>query len=175
MKYFAYDENNRKIEFLSEEKDGILKLTLPLAEFKGTKKLRLLPEISKATAGDEGFYILPRNISMRGEIRVDFKEREDALLTYSKPVMAVYAIVKKDYRALVRFERNYKFSINAELKNGSYSAYLSTEFGGKNDLPYDDIRIEIIPLPENANLGDIARVERELRLERGEIIPLADK
>ena len=88
-KYFAYDENNRKIEFLSEEKDGILKLTLPLAEFKGAKKLRLLSEISEATAGDEGFYILPRNISMRGEIRVDFKEREDALLTYSKPVMAV--------------------------------------------------------------------------------------
>lgn len=174
-KYFAYDENNRKIEFLSEEKEGILKLTLPLAEFKGAKKLSLLPEISEAMVGDEGFYLLPRNISMRGEIRVDFKEREDAILTYSKPVMAVYAIVKKDYRALVRFERNYKFSINAELTNGSYRAYLSTEFGGKNDLPYDDIRIEIIPLPENATLGDIARAERELRLERGEIIPLADK
>ena len=174
-KYFAYDENNRKIEFLSEEKDGNIKLTLPVAEFKGAKRLVILPELGNATAGEGGFYLLPRNISMRGDIKVEFKEREDALLTYSKPVMAVYAIVKKDYRALVRFERNYKFSINAELKNGSYSAYLSTEFGGKKDLPYDDIRIEIIPLPENANLGDIARVERELRLERGEIIPLADK
>lgn len=174
-KYFAYDENNKRIEFLSEEKDGIIKLTLPLSEFKDAKSLVILPELGEVKAGAEGFYLLPRNISMRGDIKVDFKDREDAILSYTKPVQAVYAIEKADMHALVRFERNYKFAINAELKGGIYSVYLTTEFGGKRDLPYDDIRIEIIPLPENANLGDIARVERELRLERGEVIPLAAK
>ena len=174
-KYFAYDENNRKIEFTSEKKDGIIKLTLPVSEFKDAKKLVILPELATAKAGEDGFYLLPRNIGMRGDIKVEFKEREDDLLSYTKPVMAVYAIVTDSLRALVRFERNYKFALNAELKDGVYSVYLTTEFGGKNDLPYDDIRIEIIPLPENANLGDIARVERELRLSRGEIKLLTEK
>lgn len=173
--FFAYDENNRKIEFLSEEKDGIIKLTLPLSEFKGAKSLRLLPEISEAKAGEEGFFLLPRNISMRGDIQVFFTEREDDVLSYAKPIMALYGIKKPGCCMLVRFERNYKFTVNTTLKDGVYNAFLSTEFGGKNDLPYDDIRIEIIPLPEDATLGDLARTERELRLERGEIKPLDEK
>lgn len=174
-KYFAYDENNRKIEFLSEERDGIIKLTLPLSEFKDAKSLRLLPEISEAHAGEDGFYLLPRNISMRGDVQIFFSERDDDVLSYSKPVMAFYAIKKDSFCALVRFERNYKFSINATLEGGIYRCFLSTLFGGKNDLPYDDIRIEMIPLPECATLGDIARAERGLRLERGEIVTLAEK
>ena len=174
-KYFAYDENNRKIEFLLEKNDYSINLTLPVSEFKSAKRLTILPEFGVAKAGADGFYLLPRNIGMRGDIKVEFKEREDELLSYNKPVMAVYAIVTDSLCALVRFERNYKFTINAELKNGAYSVYLTTEFGGKYDLPYDDIRIEIIPLPENANLGDIARVEREIRLFRGEVKPLAEK
>ncbi len=174
-KYFAYDEKNRKIEFLSEEKDGIIKLTLPLTEFRDAKSLRLLPEISEVKAGGEGFYLLPRNISMRGDVQIFFTEREDDVLSYSKPVMAVYAVKKEGFCALIRFERNYKFDLNATLKDGVYNAYLSTEFGGKKDLPYDDIRIEIIPIPENATLGTFAKCERELRLSRGEIKPLAEK
>ena len=174
-KYFAYDENNRQIEFKSEEKDGIIKLTLPAAEFKDAKKLIILPELATAKAGEDGFYLLPRNIGMRGDIKVEFKEREDVLLSYTKPVMAVYAIVKEGMRALIRFERNYKFAVNAELKDGAYSVYLTTEFGGKYDLPYDDIKIEIVPLSEGATVGSIAKCERELRLVRGEIKPLAEK
>ncbi len=173
--FFAYDENNRKINFLSEEKDGIIKLTLPLSEFKGAKSLRLLSEISEAKAGEKGFYLLPRNISMRGDIQIFFTERENDVLSYSKPVMAFYAIKREGFCALVRFERNYKFKLNATLEDGIYNAYLSTEFGGANDQPYDDIRIEIISLPENSTLGDLARAERELRLERGEIKTLAEK
>lgn len=173
-KYFAYDENNRKIEFSSEEKDGIIKLTLPLSEFEGGKRLVILPELGAVAAGAEGFYLLPRNISMRGDIRVEFKEREDAILSYTKPVQAVYVIETPEMHALVRFERNYKFAINAELNGGVYSVYLTTEFGGKRDLPYDDIRIEIVPL-RGGTIGDYARCERNLRLERGEVIPLADK
>jgi len=174
-KYFAYDENNRKIEFLSEEKGGMIKLTLPLSEFKGAKSLRLLPEISEARAGEDGFFLLPRNISMRGDVQIFFTEREDDVLSYSKPIMAFYAVKKEGFCALVRFERNYKFSINATLEGGTYRAFLSTVFGGKNDLPYDDIRIEIIPMHADVTLGEIARAERELRLSRGEIKPLSEK
>ena len=173
-KYFAYDENNRKIEFLLEKNDYSINLTLPVSEFKSAKRLTILPEFGVAKAGADGFYLLPRNIGMRGDIKVEFKEREDELLSYNKPVMAVYAIVTDSLCALVRFERNYKFTINAELKGGVYSVYLTTEFGGKRDLPYDDIRIEIVPVSGDT-LGDYAKRERDLRLERGEIINLAEK
>ena len=54
-KYFAYDENNKRIEFLSEEKDGIIKLTLPLPEFKDAKNLVILPELGEVKVGEKGF------------------------------------------------------------------------------------------------------------------------
>ena len=175
MRYFAYDENDRQIPFLVEEKGGIIKLTLPLSEFKSAKSLRLLPEISEARAGDDGFYILPRSIGMRGDVQILFTERENDALSYSKPVMAVYGIKRSNECLLVRFDRNYKFSINATLESGVYRTFLSTAFGGKNDLPYDDVRIEIISLKADAELGDLAKAERELRLSRGEITTLDEK
>jgi hypothetical protein len=44
-----------------------------------------------------------------------------------------------------------------------------------HDKIYDDIRIEIIPLPNAKTAGDFAKAERELRIARGEIMTLKEK
>jgi hypothetical protein len=42
-------------------------------------------------------------------------------------------------------------------------------------LPAEDIRIELVPLDMDASWRDMARLEREIRLERKEIVTLAEK
>ena len=48
-------------------------------------------------------------------------------------------------------------------------------FDKVNNIPLEDIRIEIVFLDGDHDPCDMARLEREIRLERGEITPLSEK
>ena len=88
--------------------------------------------------------------------------------------MSCYGIKKNDLCCLVRVERSYYYSFEAVIKDGVYTLSVLFDFT-ERDLPYDDIRIEIIPLAPDADYNDMACAEREVRLARGEIVTLADK
>jgi len=168
-KYYAYTDSGARLAFEVSEYKEIITLTLAKEKLKGVKSVTLIPEISEARAGDEGFYILPRNISMRGDVQVLFTEREDATYTYDKPVMSLYGICKKDFCALVRIHRSYKYSFKLTCLGGVYTVAPVITFGGKLDPAYADIRIELIKTDFDKGLSAFALAERSLRLERGEI------
>ncbi len=174
-KYFAYDNNGRAIPYEVNESADRICLTLKKELFEDAEHILLLPDVSKACAGDDGFFLLPRNIRMNGELQVTFRDREDMEYEYTHPIFSAYAICKSDACLLVRIERNYKYSIRVECKDGAYTTTPIIYFGGKRDPAYDDVRIEMIRLDSSDAVSALARTEREIRLSRGEITPLADK
>lgn len=174
-RYFtAVDEKGRVYIPDVEEQNGNLYLTFKKETFKDAQKLHVLPLLAKAKAGDDGFFIAPRNIFLDADLLVRFVAKEDVSYRYEAPIMSCYGIKTPEVTALVRIERNYKYSFAFEIKDGVYSMETLFDFT-KDDPVYEDIRIEIITMSKSASLGDFAAAERELRLKRGEIVPLAEK
>ena len=173
--YFTAVDDKGKVHIPHiEERCGSYFLTFNKETLKDVQKLRVLPMLAKAKAGSKGFFITPRNIEMSGDLLVKFVPREDTCYSYNLPIMSCYGIKTAEVCALVRIERNYKYSFAFQIKDGIYSLETVFDFT-KNDPVYDDIRIEIVPMKADATLGDFAAAERNLRLERGEIVTLAEK
>ena len=173
--YFTAVDDKGKVHIPHiEERCGSYFLTFNKETLKDVQKLRVLPTLARAQAGSEGFFITPRNIEMSGDLLVKFVPREDTCYSYNLPIMSCYGIKTAEVCALVRIERNYKYSFAFQIKDGIYSLETVFDFT-KNDPVYDDIRIEIVPMKADATLGDFAAAERNLRLERGEIVTLAEK
>ena len=174
--YKAVDETGKEYVFETERKGKSLFLTLRKELFANAKQLWALKDFSEAHVGDEGYYLVPRAISMMGDIRTFFREREDKTYLYGSTIMSMYALKLPHLSALIRIERNYKYAFEISVKNGVYHVALWFDFNFiEKDPVYDDIRIEIIDLPLDATLGDFAKTERETRLSRGEIRTLREK
>lgn len=174
--YYAYTDDGRRLAFESRREGKHVFLTLKKELFSDAGTVSLLPELSRAKAGDDGYYIMPRNIEMQGDFQVFFTPREDNVTEYSHPVLSLYGIKKPGFCCLVRVERNYKFRYRIVLKDGVYTASPVADFTKPAaDPPYDDIRIELIELSQDAGYAEMARAERETRLERGEISTLRKK
>lgn len=173
--YFTAIDEQGNIHIPSiEECGGRYSLTFNKETLQGVQKLRVLPMLAKAKVGSEGFFITPRNITMSGDLLVRFVPKEDTSYEYDLSIMSCYGVKTAELSALVRIERNYKYSFAFQIKDGVYSLETVFDFT-KNDPVYDDIRIEIVPMKADATLGDFAAAERDLRLARGEIVPLAEK
>ena len=172
--FYAVDETGKRYPFAVLSLEGRLLLTLKKETFLRAKQLRLLPALGRAVAGDAGYWILPRNIGMTGDMQTFFTPRADASYAYPEPVMSWYGIKKSELCCVVRVERNYHYQFEATVKDNVYTVSPLFDFT-VHDKIYDDIRVEIIPLGADADYNDMARAERALRLSRGEILPLAEK
>ncbi len=172
--FYAVDEKGKQYAFEQVEMGNSLLLTLKKETIQRVKKLRLLPELSTANAGDNGYYILPRNQRMDGDIQTFFTPREDLTFSYARPLMSWYGIKKDDFCCVIRVERNYWYQYEVTVKDQVYTACPLFDFT-VHDPIYDDIRLELIFLPTDADYNDMARTEREIRLARGEIRTLAEK
>lgn len=158
---------------IDKTKEGY-SLTFKKELLAGVQTLHLLPNIAKANTGDDGFFILPRNILMSGDLLVRFLPMENTSYSYGGVIMSCYGFKTGLGSALVRIERNYKYDISVSIENGVYSVETIFDFT-KNDPVYDDIRVMVLPLNADATLGDFAAAERNFRLERGEIVSLSEK
>ena len=172
--FYAVTDEGRKLPFTSLCLDSSILLTLRKEAFESAQKLRALPALGAAHAGDAGYYIIPRAIGHSGDFQIFFREREDTAFAQGKPVMSCYGIKKDGMTVLVRVERNYFYYIETAVTGGDYSVCALYDFTA-HDPVYDDIRLELIPLGPDADYNDMARAEREVRLARDEIIPLAEK
>jgi hypothetical protein len=174
--YKAVDETGKEYVFETERKGKSLFLTLKKELFRDAKQLRILGDLSEARVGDDGYYLIPRAIASMGDIQTFFREREDETYRSQAPIMSMYALKLPTLAAVVRIERNYKYGFEISVKDGVYHVAPWFDFEDiKKDPVYDDIRVEIIELPLDATLGDFAKTERDVRLERGEIRTLREK
>lgn len=170
----ALDEAGNRYPFdVRQEKNRVF-LTLQKETIQQTKQLRALGAFTAAYAGDSGYYVCPRNIEMMGDFLTEFRPREDTVYSYKHPLMSLFGVKKPGLCALVRIERNYKYRLEIAVRDGKYSLSVLYDFT-EHDPVYDDIRMEVIFLPESSSYADLARTERETRLARGEITTLAEK
>lgn len=171
---YARDERGRKLYFEVKEEKNTLFLTLKKETFADCKELWLLPELGSAAIGDEGFYMLPRNIEMSGDPLVRFIQREDNHFCYDKAILSLYGIKTPNITALIRLERTYKYWFDIILKNGIYNVMPHFDFT-VNDKVYDDIRLELVLFGKEDGYAQMAVYERELRLKRKETPNLKEK
>lgn len=181
IKYEAFDESGKIYEFEQRKEGNSIFLTLKRSLFSGANKIYALKNISLAEAGESGYYIVPRTIQKNGDMQIFFKPRNDCQMVTKLPLMSFYGIKKQDFTCLVRVERNYNYAIVTKAENGRYSLCLLFDFTetddivAQNDVAHDDIRIEIVYLPLSADYNDMATLERNIRLSRGEIVTLKEK
>ena len=179
--YFARDEKGKIYYFDTKQVGNSIFLTLEKELFRNAETLYLLEELGKVQAGEDGYYILPRNVQRSGDIQTFFKEREDAEYLHTVQIMSWYGIKKQDACYLVRIERNYHYYMYMSVKNGVYTInpvyhfVKENDLGARTDKVHDDIRLEIVELPANADYNDMATTERNIRLARGELIDLREK
>lgn len=172
--YYAVDEQGKRYPFEVMVCKNRHFLTLKKETIWGVKTLRVLPELGTAKTGEEGYFILSRNIGMLGDIQTFFTQREDVTYTYSRPVMSFYGVRREGMCCIVRVDRNYYYRMETVVRDGVYTVTPLFDFTDHDEV-YDDIRIEIIYLPDGADYNDMAAAERETRLARGEIETLAEK
>lgn len=172
--YDAVDEQGKHYLFERRQEGNRIFLTLKKETIKNVRRLRALGSLSAANAGDAGYYVCPRNITMMGDFLTEFRPREDVIFDYKHPVLSLFGIKKPGLCALVRIERNYKYHIEIAVRGGVYTLSVLYDFT-EHDPVYDDIRMEIVLLPEGGTYADMARAERETRLARGEITTLREK
>ncbi len=171
--FYAACENN-KFLFDKTEKDGSIFLTLKKELFKDAKGLVALEDLTKAKVGEDGFYIVPRKLSMPGDAFITFTECEDCEYVIKSPIMCTFAVKNANICALIRIEHNYRIALKLCVKDGVYSLGVQFDFETLESV-YDDIRIEIVPMPREATAGDFAKRERDIRLARREIKTLKQK
>lgn len=179
-RFYAHDALGNNYEFLQSKTDCGILLTLKKENIKTVSNLYALGGFTEAKTGDEGFYVIPRNLGLVGDILTRFEKRDDCVFVQTLPIMSFVGVKKADYTCLVRVVRNYDITFNVTIDGGVYR--LETMFNVEDEyidpttglLP-EDIQIEIVFLDKNADHNDIARREREIRLSRNEIVPLSEK
>ncbi len=177
--FYAITDSGERLPLILTQNDDRIIYTLKKETFENSQKVTVTSDDFSANAGDDGFYIIPRSISILGDTLIKFTERNDTEYFCKKPIMCSMAVKTPDFCGLVRFERNYRAGFIATVADNRYSTGVVYEFDDKEkevyDKVYDDIRIEIIKLPDAKTAGDFAKAERELRLSRGEITTLKEK
>lgn len=172
--FFAVTDDDKQIPFSWQKLKGSILLTLKKELLANVKKVRVLPTLGNANAGDSGYWIIPRENTYSGDIQTFFTEREDQIYINRSPIMSCYGIKKDRLCCLVKIDRNYKYLIEASVNNHNYSICALFDFT-QHDAVYDDIRVELIPLEGSADYNGMAKAEREIRLNRQEIVPLSQK
>jgi hypothetical protein len=117
----AIDETGKVYYFDKKPIDTGFELTLKKETLQGAKKIYLLPTLSKAKVGDEGFYITPRNLDMKGDIYTSFKDREDVKYIYNRPILSSYCIKTPNVCCLVRIKRISHYYLETIVKDGVYT------------------------------------------------------
>ena len=178
--FTAHDTCGNTFTFDQSKTDRGILLTLKKEKLKGMYNIHALGEFTRTSTGEEGFYLIPRNRNQSGDIVTRFDKREDMTFQQGQLLMSFFGFRNKDVCCLCRAERSYRLRFDVEVIGGVYS--LSAVFEIERDcpdpetgLPAEDIRIEVIFLDENTSWCDMARLEREIRLERKEIVTLAKK
>ena len=105
----SYDKEKNEFYFEENKSGSITTLTLKKENLKLVKKLYALGEFTSAKVGEEGYYVIPRNVNQSSDLIISFDEREDFEYVQTRPIMALCGVKKKDACYLIRIPRNYYF------------------------------------------------------------------
>lgn len=180
--FYATDECGKVYELEKFAISNGYRLTLRKENLVGKKEIRALSCFTSAKAGEDGYYIVSRSYRQKGDIQTFFREREDNVYSVTQKVASCCAVKKQNLSCLIRIKRAYRYEFVISVKDGVYSLAILYRFGAiTEDTPiineevYDDIELEVIFLPVGSDFTQMAKMERQIRLLRGEITTLQEK
>ncbi len=173
---YADTEEEARLPLTAQEEENggrpAVRFTLPVAAFQGKKQLSVYADAWDARAGEDGWYLLPQSREMRGSALIYFREREDGELKIAQSMMAMVAARVQGRTYLLEIARNYNYVLCATCRDGQYHLAITVDLAAQPVA--DDMVLTLFDLGD-ADMNGVARVEREVRLHRGEIAPLSEK
>ncbi|MBR1632157.1 MAG: hypothetical protein IJ686_00175 [Bacteroidales bacterium] len=150
---------------------GCLEFVFPKASIEGVDTLYIIPEMTKAAAGTDGYYVNSEGIVTRM-----LEGREGRYSLRHRHPMPIAGCVKGG-RAWMEFFPNYRFDSHISIicKDGEYKqVFAFTPFDHK---AYDgDYVLRFYPLEgKEATYAGIGRLYRSIRLSQGGLKPLREK
>ena len=173
VRFYALDDKGNRYDFCTDTTGEIAKHTLSYKLFEDAEFITVHCDAFDAKAGDEGYYLYTHGRRSQGTPITYFKEREDGELLVPDSSTSHFSVANADGIYTVLFDRVYRFYSVGECKSNKYRFFLRFEFDKQPAT--DDITLSVYPLPKGCDYNDVARLIRNLRLERGEIRPLAEK
>ena len=144
-------------------------------DWSGIQSIDFAPELGKAAAGNEGYYVIPHGQYALGDsVLCRFRERDNAEMVNSGFVMPIWGAIGEDggFTAIVS-SMTYDYQLVTSVTEGIYRCFARFEL--KGEAPYEPIIIEYQLLDQGADYNDVALSYRHWRENRGEIHPYAKR
>ena len=136
-------------------------------------KLKISCPTLDATAGDEGYFIVPCSENTPGAPLIRFTEREDSYSEVPAPTINYQCYVLSDKTVVVLYDRGYNYSVYLSVKDGKYSMGISIGYAQQPSRL--DLRLTVLTLPAGSDYNDCARAVREYKLRTGQMRTLKEK
>ncbi len=169
MNFYALTNGGKKLLFACKGNEYRLSPSV----FRNEPLLKIYCDAFAATAGEQGFYLLPGSFNYQGSNLVYFKRRPDAATVVKKPSLSLFGVGNATATYAVLIERYYSFELHAEVKDGQYTLWVEIDLTGQHTE--DDIVFKVLTLPAGSDYNAIAKAVREHRLALGEIKSLKEK
>lgn len=175
----AVDREQKKgtIQHILCKEDGYWSVSVDKnQDFTNIELLELEGLENIAGVEDEGYIVIPRALGS-----VDYglcrfgKHSEEFDVTLRELNMPVFGVKTKDYCFLaVASGMTWNFQMRIRQTEGRYHIY--PQFWVKGEEPEEDFKLEFFELTgEDANYSGMARRYRKYRMDRGELVPLAER
>ncbi len=141
-------------------------------DFYDEKQVEIGLAFLNASAGEEGYYVIP---NAKVCFLTNFSDREDTEYICAENIMPIVGAKLGEKAYLVMIEgMSYDYQLKMTVKDGQYALALNYDLT-KIDL-YEDIAIRVITLTgEEANYSGIARFYRRIMEKKLNLIPLAER
>ena len=175
------DKEGNKYNFNVKKVGEDYKLSFPLELLKKSKIFYFFEDFTTVKANTPGYYIIPKNLDMMGDILITFKEREDNSFSFNRPWTNGFGIKTDKFVAWVEIERAYQYWFKVELKDNVYKLSVKLNFEDREDLyvqvdkPYRDVNMYVHIFPLDATYNDMASYLRNKWLKEDKIITLEEK
>lgn len=174
LSFYAKCDDGSVLSFKDTEKDGVKSFSLSASEFAEKKILTISSESFKRSVDDAGYYLIPGDEKASGTALIRFRElSNNEKIRIDNPSLSMFTVANDDAVYVVMIENNYLYVLQTEYCDGKYG--VSIEITTSRQPVRDDIVLNVIALPANADYNDVARAIRNYRLAKGEIRPLKDK
>ncbi len=169
--------DGRKFVLSQKNENGVKKFVLSKDAFCNERGSAVLTsDLWKASVSDDGYFIVPMDTHLVGDVKIDFKERQNHQFNYfieeCCPLVPFFVICKNGKSRLYKINHTYGWKIRAEYKDGQYMFSLLYNL----DDEIIDRDIEIVEFEaDGTDWCVLANIFRDYAISIGEIVPNASK
>lgn len=139
----------------------------------GVKYIDFFAEEFSAKSGDSGYYVIA-DFDKKGSRLCFFNDKPDSERIFKQDLMPIFGVKKANKSTLIIIEGlKHELSIVMGVKDSKY--YIYPRFYLNGNLPYEDIRINVLTLDKDATYSDMAVKYRNYQLGKGACVPLSEK